>query len=263
MKQNLFALFAAAALLLGMSACTDKNDNPVTPPEEEEVLNFPKLEIDPNEFQPIDVSVALLGSLSSSAEEEAVRYWFPKVAGLVTDETMVVITDEINAANEADIIKVLDRFGMLLVVNPKEDNVRKYGEYFGVTPDDDYSKVELLGLTGFGDQFVSYVDEDESSSDDPEIVPSSIAAEDIWDAAPEEYLRLKAFAQWVDRIGKKYTEYQNQLAERQKEIADAIAAYDAAYDAGDEAAVRRAIRREEQAQSSKIDINTLRGVDVT
>jgi len=265
---KIFYLFAAAILICGTAtgliSCKDEVDNPTQPTGEViDSLNPPKLGIDPNEFKPtdIDVSVALLGSLSSSAEEEAVRYWFPKVTDQVTDETMVVITDEINAANEADIIKVLDRFGMLLVVDPKEDNVRQYGEYFGVDPDEDYSKVELLALTGFGDKFVSYADEDESSSDNPEVAPSSIAAEDIWDAAPEEYLRLKAFAQWVDRIDKKYTEYQNLLAERQKEIEDAIAAYDAAYDAGDEAAARRAMRRAEQAQSGKIDINTLRGVD--
>lgn len=253
----------AAILICGTTAvltsCTDKNDNPSQPTTEvDEAPDFPELEIDPNEFQPIDISVALLGSLSSSAEEYAAEYWFTNMTGQVTDETMVVITDEITDANKDDIIKVLNRFGMLLVVDPNEDNVRQYGEYFGVTPDEDYSKVELLGLTGFGDQFVSYVSDSESTSDNP-IAPASISGGDIWDIAPEAYLRLKAFAQWVDRVVNKYTDYQAYLAERQKEIAEAIAAYDA----GDEASARRAIRRVEQAGSDKIDINTLRGVDVT
>ena len=76
MKQRIFAFFAVAALLLGLSACTDKNDNPVTPSETDEALNIPELEIDPSEFQPIDVSVALLGSLSNYAEEEAKVNYF-------------------------------------------------------------------------------------------------------------------------------------------------------------------------------------------
>ena len=271
MKRNRFFNYLVCAILICSTAtmntsCKDGVDPPSQPSGEViDSINPPELGIDPNEFKPtdFDVSVALLGSLSSSAEEEAVKYWFPKVTDQVTDETMVVITDEITPANEADIMKVVDRFGMLLVVDPKEDNVRQFGEYFGVEPESDYSKVELLGLTGFGDKFVSYADENKSSDDDPEVFPSPIAAEDIWDAAPEEYLRLKAFAQWVDRVEKKNTEYQNQIAERQKEIADAIAAFDAAYDAGDEASARRAMRRAEQAGIDKIDINTLRGVDVS
>ena len=261
-------MFAAAALLFGMSACSDRNDNPVTPTEEDDVvLNIPELEIDPSEFQPIDVSVALLGSLSSYAEEEAVRYWFTNVQGQVTDESMVVITDEITAANETDILKVLGRFGMVLLVDPKEDNVRQYGEYFGVAPDEDYSKIELLGLTGLGDQFVSYASDSESTSDDL-IAPSSIAEDDIWDVAPEEYLRLKAFAEWVDRVVKKYDEYQKELAEYQKTIDEAIAAYDA----GDEASARRALSRArtrsamtraDEAGNDKLDITRLPGEDIS
>ena len=266
MKQKIFAFFAAASLLLGLSACTDKNDNPVTPSETDEALNIPELEIDPSEFQPIDVSVALLGSLSNYAEEEAVKYWFTDVHGQVTDKSMVVITDEITAANEEAILTVLNRYGMLLLVDPKEDNVRKYGEYFGVAPDEDYSKVELLGLTGLGDQFVSYVGDTESASEDP--TPTYIAGDDIWDVAPAEYLRLKAFAEWVDRVVKKYDEYQKELADNQQAIDDAIAAYEA----GDEASARRTMARArtrsamtrsdgDGSSSNRIDINTLRGID--
>ena len=266
MKQKIFAFFAAAALLLGLSACTDKNDNPVTPSETDEALNIPESEIDPNEFQPLDVSVALLGSLSNYAEEEAVKYWFTDVHEQVTDESMVVITDEITAANEEDILKVLGRFGMVLLVDPKEDNVRKYGEYFGVEPDEDYSKVELLGLTGLGDQFVSYADDSESASEDA--TPTYLAGDDIWDVAPEAYLRLKAFAEWVDKVVKKYTDYQEELADYQQAIADAIAAYDA----GDEELARKTMARArtrsartradgDGSSSNRIDINTLRGID--
>jgi len=217
MKQKLFALFAAAALLLGMSACT-KEDNPVTPPEGE--VTVPAHEIDPNEFQPIDVSVALLGSLSNYGEVAA--YWFKDVQGQVTDKTMVVITDEITAANKADIIKVLDRYGMMLLVDPKEDNVRQYAEEMGIDPNADYSKLELIGLTGLGDQYLSYNNDDESASGDP-IAPTSFASDAIWDVAPGEYLRLKAFAQWVDQVDKKYTEYQKQLEELEEDEKDAWA----------------------------------------
>jgi hypothetical protein len=256
----LTAIFACGAAI-AFTSCVANEDNVGSDATVEEI---PQLEIAASEFNPtdLDVNVALLGSLSSSAEDEAVRYWFPKVTGQVTDETEVVITDEITAANKDAIIKVLNRFGMLLVVDPKEDNVRQYGEYFGVEPNVDYSKVELLGLTGFGDQFVSYASEDGSTSSET-VAPSSIASKDIWDVAPDEYLRLKAFAQWVDKVEKKYTEFQKELEKNQKEIADAIAAYDAASDAGDAAAARRAMKRAEQAQSSKIDINTLRGSDLT
>ena len=250
-------MFAAAALLFGMSACTDRNDNPVTPTEEEDVVvNVPELEIDPSEFQPIDVSVALLGSLSSYAEEEAVRYWFTDVHGQVTDESMVVITDEITPANEAAIIEVLDRYGVLLVVDPKEDNVRQYGEYFGVDPSDDYSKIELLGLTGFGDKFVSYKDSSEESSEDI-LAPSSISSDDIWDIAPEEYLRLKAFAQWVDRIDKKYTEYQKFLEDYAQAIIDS--------DEDEESASRALTRADdkEDALSGIINILNLPGEDIS
>ena len=254
----LIAICVCGAALV-FTSCVANEDNVGSDATVEEI---PQLEIAASEFNPtdLDVNVALLGSLSSSAEDEAVRYWFPKVTGQVTDETEVVITDEITAANKDAIIKVLNRFGMLLVVDPKEDNVRQYGEYFGVEPNVDYSKVELLGLTGFGDQFVSYASEDGSTSSET-VAPSSIASNDIWDVAPDEYLRLKAFAQWVDKVEKKYTEFQNELEKNQKEIADAIAAYDAASDAGDAAAARRAMKRFEQAQSGKIDINTLRGID--
>lgn len=257
--KRFFHYFVAAILIggtaMGLASCTSKDnpvdvvDNPVTTKSE--------LKIAASEFQPIDINVALLGSLSSSADEEVVRYWFPKVTGRVTDKTMVVITDEITAANEADIIKVLERFGMLLVVDPKEDNVRKYGEYFGVTPDEDYSKVELLGLTGLGDQFVSYADDESTTTGT--VAPASIASDNIWDIAPAEYLRLKAFAQWVDKVDKKYTAYQKELAAYQKAVADAIAAYDA----GNVSSARRAMTRTDQGGNDKIDINTLRGVDVT
>lgn len=266
MRQKFFAIFAAAALLLGMSACTDNNDTPVITEEDDEVLDFPKLEIDPNEFQPIDISVALLGTLSNYAEEEATRYWFKNVQGQVTDETMVVITDEINAANEADIVKVLERYGMLLVVGPSEENVRQYGKYFGVEHNEDYSKVELLGLTGFGDQFVSYINDDENVSDNP-VAPTYIAGGDIEDIAPKEYLRLKAFAQWVDRVANKYTEYQNELAENQKAIDEAIAAYEAGNGDEESARARLALTRADQdggnSEDSKLNISTLHGEDIS
>ena len=259
--KRMYAWMLAAILICGASvftSCIDNDDNPATAQEEDVAPDMPTLEIDPNEFQPIDVSVALLGSLANnSADVKAAKYWLKDVTTSVTDETQVVITDEINAGNEEAIISVLNRFGTLLVIEPKADNVRQYGEYFGVDPNADYSKVELLGLTGFGDQFVSYAaDEEEDAGDIP---PSSIAGDDIWDLAPGAYLRLKAFAQWVDKIDKKYTEYQKQLAEYQQAIAEAIAAYDA----GDEAAARKAMRRAGEAGNDKIDINTLRGVDVS
>ena len=207
MKQSIFAIFAAAALLLGMSACTARDDNPVLGQNDSSKTQA----IDPNEFQPIDVSVALLGSYGSYAEEEATKYWFKDVQGQVTDKTMVVITDEITAANKADIIKVLDRYGMMLLVDPKEANVREYAEEMGFDPNADYSKLELIGLTGLGDQFLSYND-DESASGDP-VASFAFGSGEVWDVYPGEYLRLKAFAQWVDKVVTKYTEYQKQIEE--------------------------------------------------
>lgn len=212
MKQ--LKLWMLAAILIcgtvtGLTSCKDNDDNPVKDNEE---TAYQGKTIDPNEFQPIDVSTALLGSLSSSADEEVVKYWFPKVTGQVTDETMVVITDEITAANEADIVKVLDRYGMLLVVDPKEDNVKQYAEALGIDPNADYTKLELIGLTGMGDQYLSYNNDDETASQET-TAPSSFSTNNIWDVAPGEYLRLKAFAQWVEQVDKKYTEYQKKLEE--------------------------------------------------
>ena len=93
---------------------------------------------DPKDYQPSDVSVALLGSLSSYADEEVVRYWFTDVEHHVTYKTMVVITNEINETNKEDIAKVLGRYGLLLVVDPTEENVKKYAEELGIDPDADY-----------------------------------------------------------------------------------------------------------------------------
>lgn len=252
----LTAIFACGAAI-AFTSCVANDDNAGAEPT---VADVPKLEIDPSEFSPadLDVNVALLGSLSSSAEDEAVRYWFPKVTGQVTDETQVVITDEITAGNKDDIIKVLDRFGMLLVVDPKEDNVRQYGEYFGVDPSDDYSKIELLGLTGFGDKFVSYKDSGEGSSEDI-LAPSSILSDDIWNIAPEEYLRLKAFAQWVDRIDKKYTEYQKFL----EDYAQAIIDSDEDEEAASRALMRSDDKEKDDALSGIINILNLPGEDIS
>ena len=252
----LTAIFACGAAI-AFTSCVANDDNAGAEPT---VADVPKLEIDPSEFSPadLDVNVALLGSLSSSAEDEAGRYWFPKVTGQVTDETQVVITDEITAGNKDDIIKVLDRFGMLLVVDPKEDNVRQYGEYFGVDPSDDYSKIELLGLTGFGDKFVSYKDSGEGSSEDI-LAPSSILSDDIWNIAPEEYLRLKAFAQWVDRIDKKYTEYQKFL----EDYAQAIIDSDEDEEAASRALMRSDDKEKDDALSGIINILNLPGEDIS
>lgn len=168
--RKLFNWMFAAVLICcggGLTSCVVNDDNPVSVVDDPDSVNPEPLEIDPNEFQPTDVSVALLGSLSDYAKDEAVRFWFTNVQSQVTDETMVVITDEITADNEADILKVLNRYGMLLLANPKDDNVRQYVGYFGLDPNVDCSEVELLGLTGLGDQFVSYADDDEKASDDP------------------------------------------------------------------------------------------------
>ena len=259
--RKLFNWMFAAVLICcggGLTSCVVNDDNPVSVVDDPDSVNPEPLEIDPNEFQPTDVSVALLGSLSDYAKDEAVRFWFTNVQSQVTDETMVVITDEITADNEADILKVLNRYGMLLLANPKDDNVRQYVGYFGLDPNVDCSEVELLGLTGLGDQFVSYADDDEKASDDP-IAPPYITGDDNWDIDPEAYLRVKAFAQWVEIVDKKYTDYQNKLAERQKSIAEAIAAYDAE----DEASARRAMTRADKVDDKKIDIATLEGIAVS
>ena len=265
MRKFINWMFAAVLICCGgwgLTSCVEKEDNPVSGVDDPDVVVQEPLEIDPNEFQPTDVSVALLGSLSDYAKEEAVCYWFPNVQDKVTDETMVVITDEITADNEADILKVLNRYGMLLLVDPKDDNVHQYGGYFGVDPNVDCSKAELLGLTGLGDQFVSYVGDDEKASDDP-IAPPYIAGDDISDIDPEAYLRLKAFAQWVEIVDKKYTDYHNKLAERQKAIADAIAAYDAEGEAAARRVLTRDGKEDDKDDDKKIDIATLEGVAVS
>ena len=86
----------AAILICGASvftSCKDNDDNPATAQEEDVAPDMPTLKIDPNEFQPIDVSVALLGSLANnSADVEAAKYWLMDVTTSVTDETQTSIS---------------------------------------------------------------------------------------------------------------------------------------------------------------------------
>ena len=253
----MLAIIFIFGIATGITSCVI-DDNAIQPTAETtEEENIPDLEIDPSEFQPIDISVALLGSLSSYAEEEATRYWFTNVTNAVTDETIVVITDEITADNKAAIASVLERFGTMLLLEPKADNVKQYAKELGVDPNADYSKLELLGLTGFGDQFLSYNNGEDKEASDETLAPTSIASDDIWDIAPEEYLRLKAFAQWVDRIDKKYTEYQAYLEEREK----AIIAADAELETG--GSLSRAMTRtgEDEEDSGILNLANLPGID--
>ena len=128
MRKKTINLLAAATLccsaMFMLSSCTSTDDNPVPQTPTEESTDVPAQEIDPNDFQPTDISVALLGSLSSQADDDVVRYWFTNLTTQVTDETAVVITDEITDANEKAIAQVLENYGVLLVVSPKEDNVK-------------------------------------------------------------------------------------------------------------------------------------------
>ena len=190
-------------------------DNPAQP--ETEVI--PKHEIDNGEFQPSDINVALLGSLSSSADDQVVKYWFKNVLSSVTEKTQLVITDKLTDAYVEDIMNVLGRYGTVLIVDPDEQNVREYAEKLGgADPNANYKNLELIGLTGFGDQFISYKDENEESSESA--APASIALDEIWNVAPNEYLRMKAFAQWVEQVDQKYTEYQKYLEEISADVDD-------------------------------------------
>lgn len=245
----------------GLVSCTDKIDNPSQPTveveDDDDFQDGRELGIADSEFQPTDISTALLGSLSGYVEEEVVRYWFTNLTTQVTDETMVVITDEITAANEEAIAEVLGRYGMLLVVDPKEENVRQYAEALGIDPDADYSTLELIGLTGLGDQFLSYNNGKEVEASDEPVAPSSIAEDDIWDIAPATYLRLKAFAEWVEQIDKKYTDYLAYLVEHEKEI---LAAADELGNSSSRAFTREGDDKKE-ADSDKLNLVNLPGVD--
>ena len=162
---------------------------------------------DPKDYQPSDFSVALLGSLGSYADEEVVRYWFTDVQTQVTDKTVVVITNEINETNKPAIAKVLERYGLLLVVDPTEANVKKYAEELGIDPDADYKNLEMIALSGFGDQFLSY---GESTSSD--VAPTYIASDGIWDTAPQEFMGMYRFALWLDTVEAKFKEYKDYYA---------------------------------------------------
>ena len=203
MKQFTKLIFAAIILCGTATMLTSClfEDNPSTP-------SRPIPEgADSKDYQPSDVSVALLGSLSSYADEEVINYWFTNVEHHVTYKTMVVITNEINETNKEDIAKVLGRYGLLLVVDPTEENVKKYAEELGIDPDADYSKLELIALSGFGDQFLSY---GESTSSD--VAPTYIASDGIWDTAPQEFMGMYRFALWLDTVEAKFKEYEDYYA---------------------------------------------------
>ena len=200
-KKWMFAAIILCGTATMFTSCLFE-DNPSTP-------SRPIPEgADSKDYQPSDVSVALLGSLSSYADEEVINYWFTDVERHVTYKTMVVITNEINETNKEDIAKVLGRYGLLLVVDPTEENVKKYAEELGIDPDADYSKLELIALSGFGDQFLSYGEE--STSDD--VAPTYIASDGIWDTAPQEFMGMYRFALWLDTVEAKFEEYKDYYA---------------------------------------------------
>lgn len=201
-KLWMFAAILTCGAAMGISSCSFNDDNPSSSSRA-----IPE-GANPKDYQPSDVSVALLGSLGSYAEEEVVRYWFTDVNTQVTNKTMVVITDEINETNQDAIAEVLKRYGLLLVVDPTEANVKKYAEDLGIDPDADYSKLELIGLSGFGDQFLSYGDETTS-----EVAPTYIASEGLWDTAPQEFMGMYRFALWLDKVEAKFKEYKDYYAE--------------------------------------------------
>ena len=201
-KKWMFAAIILCGTATMFTSCLFE-DNPSTP-------SRPIPEgADSKDYQPSDVSVALLGSLSSYADEEVINYWFTNVEHHVSYKTMVVITNEINETNKEDIAKVLGRYGLLLVVDPTEENVKKYAEELGIDPDADYSKLELIALSGFGDQFLSYGEE--STSDD--VAPTYIASDGIWDTAPQEFMGMYKFALWLDTVEAKFKEYKDYYAE--------------------------------------------------
>ena len=203
LKKWMFAAILACGIMTVPTSCTVNDDNPSSSSRD-----IPE-GVDPKDFKPSDVSVALLGSLGSYADEEVVRYWFTDVNAQVTDKTMVVVTNEINESNKPAIAEVLKRYGLLLVVDPTEDNVKKYAEELGIDPDADYSKLDLIGLSGFGDQFLSYGEDKESS----DIAPTYIASDEIWDTAPQEFMGMYRFALWLDKVEAKFKEYQDYYAE--------------------------------------------------
>ena len=200
-KKWMFAAIILCGTATMLTSCLFE-DNPSTP-------SRPIPEgADSKDYQPSDVSVALLGSLSSYADEEVINYWFTNVEHHVTYKTMVVITNEINETNKEDIAKVLGRYGLLLVVDPTEENVKKYAEELGIDPDADYKNLELIALSGFGDQFLSY---GESTSSD--VAPTYIASDGIWDTAPQEFMGMYRFALWLDTVEAKFKEYKDYYAE--------------------------------------------------
>lgn len=200
-KKWMFAAIILCGTATMFTSCLFE-DNPSTP-------SRPIPEgADSKDYQPSDVSVALLGSLSSYADEEVINYWFTNVEHHVTYKTMVVITNEINETNKEDIAKVLGRYGLLLVVDPTEENVKKYAEELGIDPDADYKNLELIALSGFGDQFLSY---GESTSSD--VAPTYIASDGIWDTAPQEFMGMYRFALWLDTVEAKFKEYKDYYAE--------------------------------------------------
>ena len=199
-KKLMFAAIILCGTATMFTSCLFE-DNPSTP-------SRPIPEgADSKDYQPSDVSVALLGSLSSYADEEVINYWFTDVERHVTYKTMVVITNEINETNKEDIAKVLGRYGLLLVVDPKEENVKKYAEELGIDPDADYKNLEMIALSGFGDQYLSY---GESTSSD--VAPTYIASDGIWDTAPQEFMGMYRFALWLDTVEAKFKEYKDYYA---------------------------------------------------
>ena len=258
LKKWMMAAILICGTVTGLISCLVEIDDPVAVPE----VEIPE-GLAPGEFKPITTYVALLGTFSSLHEEMAAEYWFKNVERQVTDKTQVVITDQITEGNKADIAKVLARYGTLLLVDPDEDNVKKYAEELGVDPNADYSRLEMIGLSGFGDQFVSFYEKEEDAAYD-ETDPVALNTGNIWEVAPMEYLRMKAFAEWADGVDKKYTEWQKYLDELAKKNA---IPEDEEEEEGGAAGARGMTRAEAKVGPTsaddvpKLDITKMPGVD--
>ena len=130
--QFLVAAFLLCGTMTSITSCKDDDDKGPDYEETYEGPDVPEKQVDPSEFQSIDVNVAILGNLSVVADMYAAEYWFKTVTNQVTDETQVVIANEITESNKADIAKVLGRFGLLLLIEPTEENVKKYMRYYSL-----------------------------------------------------------------------------------------------------------------------------------
>lgn len=147
MKQSIFAIFAAAALLLGMSACTARDDNPITSGGTGNSEGAYLKEFNWDVDFPYDVYM----SPGVAAElKEAYGDFIDDPATEITDKTYMVILDKLSDLPEEKLVELYEKDVVIAVAHPKKADFdalyKDYPELGYYYDSDDIDKALLFAI---------------------------------------------------------------------------------------------------------------------